>query len=285
MGDWMSRAFANIQSETASATGVKGLRAAMMDDGTLDATEVHKLIAIHKTNASPSTDPDWPDFLIEAVCDYFALSREVPIYHADELRPDWGRALHAAADALALDRLANAPQAKSFAERVADQGVSEADAAILIDAISANGLVLDQTEMGLLAALFDRAVTYPKVLRSFAWQTLQATVMADSKVGPTEVDLLRAMITGPASLEGIAVSKGEAEVLCEIDVAVDESSKDETWPAFFAQSIGSYLLYGGGTPGRLDASETAWLNAKLASGDTAGKRALKAFVAQWDGQT
>jgi hypothetical protein len=285
MGDWMNRAFASIKSETDNATGVKALRAAMMQDGKLDANEARQLISIHKSGGPPSDHADWPEFLVEAISDYFALSREVPVYHADELKPDWARAVYRAADAFLLDSLANVKEPATYSERLEAQGVSESDAAVLIDAISANGNILDATEIKLLGALFSRAVTYPKALRTFAWQALEATVMADKKIGDGEVDLIRSMVMGPASLEGVAVSQSEAEALCVMDAAIDDASKSAAWPAFFAQAVGSYLLYAGGSPGRLDGTEQAWLDSKTSVKTTLGTHALLAFVAKWNGQT
>lgn len=280
MGDWMVRAFAEIETITDSATGVAALRAAMMKDGILDGSEARHLLAIHKSGEALSRDPDWTPFLIEAIVDYFALSREVPIYNADELKPNWARAMHVVADVLLVNHLPDYGQEEGFSSRLRKNGVNEADAALLVDAISANGLVLDATEVKLLSALFSRAVTYPMAFRTFVWQAIQATVKADSRITDDEVTLLRAIIMGPASLEGIAVSKSEAEGLIDLDKQVEDSAKSDLWTTFVAQAIGSFLLYAGGSPSRLDGEERAWLDQMTAQLSPRTSAELKAFIAK-----
>ncbi len=284
MGDWMSRAFADIETETNNAVGVAGLRAAMMKDGKLDKIEAQRLIALHKSGESPANGDGWTAFLIEAITDYFALSREVPMYDADELKPNWRRAIYSVADAMLVDALPDQVAEASYTQRLEKMAVEESDSDALIDAISANGMVLDSTEIKLLAALFARAVTYPKAFRAFAWEALKATILADSKIGDDEVNLARAMVMGPASLEGVAVNTDEAEAICEMDARVDDNHKADAWYVFTAQALGSHLLYAGGTPGRLDHQEKAWLDTKLAMLSAKSGDALKAFIAKWDGQ-
>lgn len=279
MANWVSRALADIETQTESASGVAALRAAMMQDGVIGETEARELIAIHRAGKRPSGEAGWADLFVEAMTDYFALSREVPHYREDELNPNWCHAIRRAVDALSFDTLRNVESGTSYNERLAAQGVTEPDAQVLIDAFTADGMVLDATEIRVLTALFARATVYPANLRSFAWRAVQASVLADKTIQAHEVKLVRAIIMGPASLSGIAVDQAEADMLCALDQAVSDAHKDPSWTVLFAQGVGNYLLFAGGTPGRVDAKERIWLNEKLNHGPTTATKALEAFLA------
>lgn len=279
MANWVSRALADIETQTESASGVAALRAAMMQDGVIGKAEAQSLIAIHRAGKRPSGEAGWADFFVEAMTDYFALSREVPHYSDEELNPNWCHALKRTLDALSFDALTNVDVGETYHERLAALGVTEADAQVLIDAFAADGLVLDVTELRVITALFARANVYPANLRSFAWRAVQASVLADKSIQAHEVSLIRAMVMGPASLAGIAVDRSEADLLCALDQAVADSQKDPSWATLFAQGIGNHLLFAGGTPGQVDANERIWLNEKLSHGPTTATKALEAFLA------
>lgn len=279
MASWVSRALADIETQTDNASGVAALRAAMMKDGMIQQAEAQTLIAIHRSGRRPSGEAGWADLFVEAMTDYYALTREVPHYREEELNPNWCRAIKRALDALAFDALPDSPAEPTYNQRLAALGVTEADAQVLIDAFAADGIVLDVTEMRVLSALFARAIVYPANLRTFAWQAVQASALADSTIHAHEVNLIRSMVMGPASLSGIAVDRVEADMLCALDQAVSDSQKDPSWATLFAQGIGNHLLFAGGTPGHVDGNERQWLNEKLSQGPTAATKALEAFLA------
>ncbi|MCA3697038.1 hypothetical protein [Aquidulcibacter sp.] len=279
MANWVSRALADIETQTESVSGVAALRAAMMQDGVIAQAEARTLIAIHRAGKRPSGEAGWADLFVEAMTDYYALTREVPHYREDELTPNWCHAIKRTLDALTFDALPDVPAEPTYNERLAALGVTEADAQVLIDAFAADGMVLDATELRVLTALFARANVYPANLRNFAWRAVQASVLADNTIQAHEVSLIRAIVIGPASLAGIAVDRVEADLLCALDQAVSDAQKDPSWANLFAQGIGNHLLFAGGTPGRLDADERTWLNEKLSHGPTAATKALEAFLA------
>ena len=279
MASWVSRALADIDSQTGNASGVAALRAAMMQDGMIAQAEARTLMAIHRAGKAPSGEAGWADLFVEAMTDYYALTREVPHYSDEELNPNWCHAIKRTLDALTFDALPDVPAEPTYHERLAALGVTEADAQVLIDAFAADGMVLDVTEMRVLSALFARANVYPANLRTFAWRAVQASVLADNTIQAHEVKLIRSMVMGPASLSGIAVDRVEADLLCALDQAVSDSQKDPSWATLYAQGIGNHLLFAGGTPGRVDGQERVWLNDKLSHGPTAATKALEAFLA------
>ena len=279
MVNWVSRALADIESQTQSASGVAALRAAMMLDGVIEQREARILIAIHRAGKPPSDEAGWADLFVEAMTDYYALTREVPPYQQDELKPNWGNGMLRTLDALAFDALPDVPAEPTYRERLAALGVTEADTQVLIDAFSIDGLILDATEMRVLSALFSRAQIYPANLRTFAWRAVQSSILADNSIQAHEVNLIRSMVMGPASLSGIAVDRVEADMLCALDQAVSDSQKDPSWASLFAQGIGAHVLFADGTPGQVDEQERLWLQEKLSHGPTAATKALEAFVA------
>ncbi len=279
MASWVSRALADIENQTDNASGVAALRAAMMKDGVIQQAEAQTLIAIHRSGRRPSGDAGWADLFVEAMTDYYALTREVPHYREEELNPNWCHAIKRTLDALAFDALPNVNAGPTYNERLAALGVTEDDAQVLIDAFAADGMVLDATEMRVLSALFARANVYPANLRTFAWRAVEASVLADNTIQAHEVTLIKSMVMGPASLSGIAVDRTEADLLCSLDQAVSDSQKDPSWANLFAHGIGNHLLFAGGTPGRVDQQEQIWLNDKLSHGPTAATKALEAFLA------
>lgn len=279
MASWVSRALADIETQTETASGVKALRAAMMQDGVIGQAEARELIAIHRAGKRPSGEAGWADFFVEAMTDYYALTREVPHYREDELNPNWCQAILRAVDALALGALPDVAGELTYKERLTALGVTDDDAQVLIDAFASDGMVLDATELRVLTALFARATIYPANLRSFAWRALQASVLADTTIQASEIKLIRSIIMGPASLSGVAVDRAEADMMCALDQAVSDARKDPTWATLFAQAIGNHLLFAGGTPGRVDSHEQLWLNEKLSHGPTTATKALEAFLA------
>jgi hypothetical protein len=69
MASWVSRALADIETQTDNASGVAALRAAMMKDGMIQQAEAQTLIAIHRSGRRPSGEAGWSDLFVEAMTD------------------------------------------------------------------------------------------------------------------------------------------------------------------------------------------------------------------------
>lgn len=264
MGDWVSRALtavetASQQQGNLSGNGVDSLRAAIMRDGRVDASEAVRLLSLHRSSAPVVSEPGWADLFVEALADHFALSREVPAWSEEDLRPNWAAAIGRAADALAFGKLTDVAQSASWRASIDALAVGEDEAAMLVEALSADGMVLDSTEIRLLSRLFSRAVSYPLSFRSFAMTALAATVARDKVINEEEVALVRAIVMGPASCEGLAVSRAEADTIIAINSACDRDARAAGWPRLFAQAISLHVLHGVGSPGVVDAEEAQWL--------------------------
>jgi len=97
-GDWVSRALAAVETASQqqgsfSGNGVEGPRAAIMRDGLLDTSDAMRLLSLHRSRAPVVSDAGWADLFVEALSDHFALSREVPDWRDEELRPNWAAAI------------------------------------------------------------------------------------------------------------------------------------------------------------------------------------------------
>jgi hypothetical protein len=265
MGQWMSAALAAMEQQVASVAaadpgGLARLREAVQRDGMISTDEARHIIALHRSGAGPALGAGWDEFFLETLVEYFALDHEHSGGWRDrDLRPDWGRAARRALDALAMDRLEDAVADP----REAATQVNEACAHALVDAMEADGLVLSQLEVRLLERMFAYAVRYPVALRGFAWRALAATVKADGVLTGVEAGLVRALVFGPASCAGIAVSRAEAAMLLAISAGA-AGARPAGWDRMVAQAVVLHVLHGTGTPGTVDADEQAWLDAELA---------------------
>lgn len=256
MGQWMGAALAAIeQAASAGGSELQRLRQAIHQDGAVSADEVRTLLDLHRSGRGAAMGPGWDDLLIEAVVEHFALDHAASGGWSDtDLKPDWGRALRRTMDALAMGNLPDQP----LSTRLAGTSVSAESAQVLVDALGADGLVLSPVEVKLLARLFAHAVTYPMSLRAFAWKSLAATVAADRALTACDADLVRALVMGPASCDGVAVSRSEAEMIVGI-TAIGAASRDPAWDKVVAEALAMHLLYAGGSPGVVDGAEQAWL--------------------------
>lgn len=256
MGHWTGAALAAIE-EAASLGGseLERLRHAIHRDGAVSADEVRQLLDLHRSGRGAGLGADWDQLFIEAIVEHFALDHAAAGGWSEaDLRPDWGRALRRTLDTMAFGRLADEP----LSTRLAGSAVSADSAQVLVDALGADGLVLSPVEVKLLGRLFAHAVAYPLALRAFAWKALAATVAADRALTACDADLVRALVTGPASCDGIAVSRSEADMIVGI-TAIGAASRDPAWDKVVAEALAMHLLYAGGSPGTLDEAEQAWL--------------------------
>jgi hypothetical protein len=265
MGQWMSAALEAVSQQAARQAssgggGLARLREAVQRDGMISTDEARHIIALHRSGEGPALGDGWDGFFLEALVEYFALDHEHSGGWGDgDLRPDWGRAARRALDGLAMDRLEDA----AADARTPVTRVDEACAHALVDALGADGLVLSQLEIRLLERLFAYAVVYPVALRGFAWRALAATVKADGAVTEAETGLVRALVFGPASCEGIAVSRTEAAMLLAISAGAG-AARPAQWDQLVAQAVVLHVLHGTGTPGTVDSAEQAWLDGELA---------------------
>jgi len=88
---------------------------------------------------------------------------------------------------------------------------------------------------------------------------LAAKAAHDKVIKEEEVALVRVIVMGPASREGIAVSSAGVDVIIAIASACDRDARAAGWPRLFSQAISLYVLQGAVSPGVVDAEEEQWL--------------------------
>jgi hypothetical protein len=269
MSSWLARALDQIEDQIAVRTkgtpnSVDDLRAAIMQDGQVAPAEAQRLMDLHRNAAPITLEAGWDDLFVEALSEYFALSREVPLVENGERTLDWKDVLTKVAASFGSGEPMAQVDGTPWSQSVETLGIPEDVAQQLIDSLGTNGLALAPVEVRLLTRLFSRAVTYPDTLRTFVLQALAATIATDQAISKDEADLVKAIAMGPGSQAGIAVTQEEAEAIVAINRACPAQNKHESWANVFASALASYLLFSGTTPDRIDARERAWLQAQLA---------------------
>ncbi len=259
---------------------IAALRRAIYADGAVNAQEARALLHLHRANAGLASVPSWSDLMVTALADYYGVQRETPDWGAD-YRPDYAGAVgRLATTMLPIEKTSGC--GRTFAWSDVDASLPEEDAQALILAFQAeSGRVLDVVERRVLARIFDRPVDLPVSLRAFALDAVFATVSADGEIDEEEIMLLRRVLYGPAGDSGIAITRAEAEVVFALHLSLDAEASPHAWRDLFVKAVTSYVLFGGATPGVIDAAEASWLVVKLGDPDALDplKQALVNYLA------
>lgn len=90
--------------------------------------------------------------------------------------------------------------------------------------------------------ILERARSAPRDLVIHVIKTIRASVARrGGAIEAEEVELLRRAVFSAGGIDGLAVSREEAELLFDIDGAL--TTQAETWPDVFARAIGNHLMY------------------------------------------
>lgn len=150
--------------------------------------------------------------------------------------------------------------------------VDQAKADWLGEWIMADGKVRGETELELLIYVLEQAESAPSSLFELALHHVKDSALSPERTagdGPTltgeEVDRIRRILYAFAGAGGGAsISRGEAEVLFELNNAARGRPNDPAWKDLFAKAIGSSILCSSGyvAPDRAEAQrQEAWLKA------------------------
>ena len=97
--------------------------------------------------------------------------------------------------------------------------------------------------------------------------TLKANIIADGNVDAEEVSQMRTELYA----DGI-IDAEEANWLFEINDATSNGSHHESWPTFFAEAVGDYVLKDERSPGVIDEEEGKWLMDRIEGDGTVDAR-------------
>lgn len=193
---------------------VAWLRAAWLDDGTIDAAEAAKLIALH--HACPVQDPSWPLLLVEAVTEHI-VEQAAPEGYVNSVNARW-----------LLSQIA--PEGRIATKAGLDLVVNVLDKARW-SPLSLARLAMEQVLLAVTCG--------------------QGPLRADGSapagsITPTEVELLRRILYSFASDGHVAVTRTEAEVLLAIDEAVAAAPPNAEWLDLFVKAIANVALSASG---------------------------------------
>jgi hypothetical protein len=144
-----------------------------------------------------------------------------------------------------------------FVHQAAPEGyVTSAKAALLIALISREGYIASKTELDLLLAVLEAARWAPVSLVRFALDQVRHTVTTGAgpiraasplpagSIGESEVELVRRVLYAFGN-RCLAVTRAEAELLCEIDTALTGPAP-EAWTDLFVKAMTNLVLSASG---------------------------------------
>jgi hypothetical protein len=189
---------------------VSRLSRSLSEDGSIEQHEAEQLLAINK--ACPVQGPAWRDFFVDALTDYLVRQLEPTGYVTAE-KAHW-----------------------------------------LISQISQDGRVTTKTELDLLVSVLDTARWVPASLVTFALSQVRAAVVngdgplrlgqipIPGVIAEREVELIRAMLCALGSDSNLALTRAEAEMLLEIDAALQGSAARPAWTDLFVKAVANVLM-------------------------------------------
>lgn len=189
-------------------------RRVFYEDGIVSAEEAALLFKINDAcTVSPSA---WADFFVEAVTDYI-------VYQAQP------------------------------------QGYVTADNAHwLIERVSHDKKIDSKTELDLVVNVLEKARWAPISLVKFALEQVKFAVisgegplragkaLAPGQITPGEVDLLRRMLYAFGGDGHVAVTRDEADILFDIDEAVESADTNPAWTDLFVKAIANVIMAASG---------------------------------------
>jgi hypothetical protein len=145
--------------------------------------------------------------------------------------------------------------------------VTASNAHWLIDRVSKNGKVDSKTELELIVNVLDKARWAPVSLSKFALEQVKHAVitntgplragkmLAPGMITEGEVDLLRRILYAFAGDGHVAVTRDEADILFDIDEAVEHSETNPAWTDLFVKAVANVIMSasGYGVPSREEA--------------------------------
>lgn len=229
-----------------SAEAVLQLRRAIYQDGRIDRDAAGCLFHLHQNTRD--NDPAWAEFYVEALTDFFY-----------------------------------------WREGSDSRLTPEAEATLLAAIGSEAG---DPTELRLLLSIIFRTRGASERLRGFVLQAVRHNVLhgeqalyGDAGHSPgvidgADVEIIRKLIYGLGSENGMAISQLEAEFLFELNHATAGAPNHPTWRELFVKAITMYLLFSGDSPERVDEAEARWLldHVEASERPCENQRALLAYL-------
>lgn len=140
-------------------------------------------------------------------------------------------------------------------EQAAPRGyVGEDDATWFRNRVLADGKIKGETELETLVQLLEKATDAPESLEVLALEVVKDavlngdhvllgnTALVPGELGDPEVALLRRVLYAKAAGRSEAISRAEAELLCDLNDATLGADNASSWSALFVNALSNYLL-------------------------------------------
>ena len=189
-------------------------RRVFYEDGIVSAEEAELLFKLN--DGCQIKDACWADFFVEAITDFVVFQAQ-------------------------------------------PQGYVTADNAHwLIDRIGKNRLVDSQNELELVVNVLDKARWAPIGLVKFALEQVKHAVISGSgplrngaslepgRISAGEVDLLRRILYAFGGDGHVAVTRDEADILFDIDEAVEDAEPNPAWTDLFVKAVANVIMASSG---------------------------------------
>ena len=185
-------------------------RRVLYEDGVISAQEADILFRLNSECAVK--DPAWADLFVDGITDYLVF-QELPQGYLTASNGSW-----------------------------------------LIDRVSKDGLVESRTELELIVNVLDKARWAPVSLVKFALEQVKhavisgegplraGRVLAPGSISEGEVDLLRRMLYAFGGDGHVAVTRDEADILFDIDEAVEQSEPNAAWTDLFVKAVANVVM-------------------------------------------
>lgn len=186
------------------------IRRVIYEDGVISASEADMLFRLNAL--CPVKDPAWASLFIEGVTDYLVF-QELPQGYLTASNAHW-----------------------------------------LIDRVSDNGRVSSRTELELVVNILDKARWAPVSLAKFALDQVKYAVVMGmgplressgipaGTIADGEVDLLRRILYAFAGDGHVAITRDEADVLFDIDEAIEGSAPNTAWTDLFVKAVANVIM-------------------------------------------
>ncbi len=189
---------------------VLAFRKIFYEDGITTAEEAEILFKLN--NACKVANPSWAEFFVEAITDFIVFQA----------------------------------QPQGF--------VTGENAHWLIDRVSSDGNIDSKTELELVVNVLDKARWAPVSLVKFGLEQVRHAVisgngplrngkhLASGEITEGEVDLLRRMLYAFGGDGHVAVTRDEADILFDIDEAVENADPNPAWTDLFVKAIANVIM-------------------------------------------
>lgn len=209
----------SMQEARLSAVGANGfvtaeevlfLRRNVFRDGVVSRDELTSLMGL--AARAPAGDREWPDFLVEAVGDFFLREEQPHGYLTDE---EWG----------------------FLSGFLGKEWLGE------------NGAAARMFEARLLVSLAERATSTPLAMNRYAAEAIKSTLRTrpGTPDGAPRIDaetaaLVKRLIYAAAGDQSVAVSRAEAEFLFDLNDLSAGADNDPAWREVFVSAIAAHLM-------------------------------------------